>query len=410
VAGDEDAETVLLRLPHERLALLSSLRHLDPGLTLGERQTVANAIGRVRRPKLPAAGARRLEGVRVAFYTSQLSERGTETALYDYADLLERQLGAVSYVVYNALSSANVPCVLARFRSRFGERCIGIDYRIELDPHLSDGGLLKRERITHLYTLKIGRATDDPPLCGLRGHVRTLVHAVFDGTSPHGDVYARISPSVPGVAPVVPHVVLPQQEAGGPDLRDELGIPSGATVFGRHGGRDTFDIGFVRDAIVKTARARPHDIYFVLMNTSPLLLVGDGECDDHSVPLPNLIHLEQTSDRERISAFVRTCDAMLHARSDGETFGLAISDFCAHGKPVLTSSEHHDSGRARFHLDTLGDRGLYYHDHPSLMALLGSFDRQAARQRSHDYWRQPYAAYEPGRVMRTFASVFFGGS
>jgi hypothetical protein len=36
------------------------------------------------------------------------------------------------------------------------------------------------------------------------------------------------------------------------------------------------------------------------------------------------------------------------------------------GRPVLTSSEHHDGGAARFHLDTLGDRALLYRDEASL--------------------------------------------
>lgn len=52
-------------------------------------------------------------------------------------------------------------------------------------------------------------------------------------------------------------------------------------------------------------------------------------------------------------AFIRTCDAMLHARMSGETFGLAIAEFSAHNRPVLTSSVHHDHHMARSHLDTM---------------------------------------------------------
>ena len=93
---------------------------------------------------------------------------------------------------------------------------------------------------------------------------------------------------------------------------------------------------------------------------------------------------------------------MLHARRDGETFGLAIAEFAAHNKPVITSSEHHDDHRGRFHLDALGSRGLYYRDKPTLLRLLRTFNRTWARGRD---WRA-YQAYSPRAVMRRFEFVF----
>ena len=80
-------------------------------------------------------------------------------------------------------------------------------------------------------------------------------------------------------------------------------------------------------------------------------------------PLPNVIHLEATSDEEAKSRFIRTCDAMLHARYSGETFGLAVAEFSVHNRPVLTSSVHDDEGAARMHINTLGARGIFYHDY-----------------------------------------------
>lgn len=64
--------------------------------------------------------------------------------------------------------------------------------------------------------------------------MRTCIHAVFDAGDPFGDVYAKISPCVPGSAsvPVVPHIVR-AAESTGPDMRAELGIPEDATVFVR---------------------------------------------------------------------------------------------------------------------------------------------------------------------------------
>ena len=93
---------------------------------------------------------------------------------------------------------------------------------------------------------------------------------------------------------------------------------------------------------------------------------------------------------------------MLHARREGETFGLAIAEFSAHNRPVITSSAHDDRGRARHHLDTLGKRGLYYDSKESLLRLLRTFDRTAARTGD---WRA-YTQYAPEVVMQTFRRVF----
>ena len=88
------------------------------------------------------------------------------------------------------------------------------------------------------------------------------------------------------------------------------------------------------------------DIYFVFMNTPPLAEGLERR----------IIHVARTSDEPAKSRFIRTCDAMLHARSSGETFGLAVGEFSAHNRPVVTSSVHTDHGTARFHLDALGTK------------------------------------------------------
>ena len=84
--------------------------------------------------------------------------------------------------------------------------------------------------------------------------------------------------------PVVPHIVRPVS-AVGPDLRLELGIPAGATVFGRHGGSDTFDIPEARAAVLRVAHKRS-DVYFLLMNTSVDGWGADGSISRQRVEYP----------------------------------------------------------------------------------------------------------------------------
>ena len=204
-------------------------------------------------------------------------------------------------------------------------------------------------------------------------------------------------------------------------MRNALGIPAEAVVFGRHGGNDTFDIPFVRRAVVDVAAANPNKIYFVLLNTARLEwqaeieAVGGGvvAAPHRANGLPaNIIHLDTPLvDAADKAAFIRTCDAMLHARSSGETFGLAVAEFAAHGRPVLTSRVHHNGGLARFHIDVLGEAAMLYHDYESLVQLLTTFDRAAARRRAAEgFWQAPYRPFEPHRVMRTFRSVFLASA
>jgi len=244
-------------------------------------------------------------------------------------------------------------------------------------------------------------------------HVRNLVHAVFDARWPHGSAYASVSSSVPGscsatggarhsrtfrCTPVLPYLVRAagSDASAAGDLRAELGIPGNATVFGRYGGHSSFNIPFVHSAIVEVASARP-ELYFLFANTKRFSTANQ----------PNLLFLPSLKDAHRKASFVRTSDAMLHARHEGETFGLAVAEFNVAGKPVITSSEAHDNHRARAHLDALAGNGLLYHDKASLMGILLGFNRTAARAKD---WRAPkYAELTPSRVMQRFDELFLQG-
>jgi hypothetical protein len=121
--------------------------------------------------------------------------------------------------------------------------------------------------------------------------------------------------------PVVPNIVsLPDTDE---DLRDELGIPDDAVVFARHGGFGEFDVPCARDA-VRDALEERQDIWFVLLNTVRF--------HEHE----RLVYLPRTVDRLEIRRFVNTADYMIHARSYGEGFGLAVAEFALVGAPVLT--------------------------------------------------------------------------
>ena len=187
----------------------------------------------------------------VAFHCYQLSLRGTEVALYDYANNNEDILGNTSYIFTRA-GGYQHSSIAEKFQRRFPARVFSYSTIQDLEV------LLQANRIDTLYVIKSGG--DD----GLVSKVcRTAVHAVFQVKQPHGDAYAYVSEWLAGKMsggslPFVPHMI--DLTGQGSSLRDRYGIPRGAMVYGRYGAPDTFDLDFVHEAIKRTVAARTRHI------------------------------------------------------------------------------------------------------------------------------------------------------
>lgn len=310
----------------------------------------------------------------IAFHSNQLSLRGTEVALYDYAAGAESVLGHRAFIVYDARQRANDEQAMAKFRARF--QLVPYQDRSELD------GLLQRHGADLLYAIKAGK---NDGLFSRR--VPTMVHAVFP-TAPrqmHGASYAFISEWLSqgcsaGRIPAVPHIVALPPEDG--DLREELGIPAHAKVLGCHGGAHSFDVPAAIEAVRRVLGVRK-DTWFVFLNIEPFV--------EH----PRALFLPGTSDLLRKTRFINSCDAMLHARLQGESFGLACGEFSIRNKPVLTYAR----SKHRHHLDVLGDAGWPYADADELVRRIEALDPAAIRAGS---WDRYTPLYNPERVMGLF--------
>jgi len=173
------------------------------------------------------------------------------------------------------------------------------------------------------------------------------------------------------------------------DLRGKLGISKGAKVFGRHGGWDTFNIPFARRAVIEHAQNFTGD-HFLFLNTEPIR---------GTERLPNVHYFPATVDAVEKSKFLASCDAMLHARWHGETFGLAVGEFAVLGKPVITFSE----SREKAHLEMLGNQALLYRHAGELAGILSEF-------RPHKTHGTEYEIFaDPKVVMELFQKKFLDG-
>jgi hypothetical protein len=315
--------------------------------------------------------------MRIAFHSNQIGLRGSEIALYDYADYNEKLLGNNSFIITKKKHSwPHIENVVKKFQDRFNHRIFFYDGMDDLERQLD------KNKIDIFYVIK-GGSLDGV----LSKNRKNVVHSVFQCFEPHGNVYAYISDWLSikmtgGKYPFVPHVV--NLEKNSLNMRSQLGIPSDAMVFGRHGGLETFDLNFVKRAIEDTVNRRK-DIYFLFVYT------------DKFYTHPQIIHIDSIFDPIEKIKFINSCDAMIHARSGGESFGLAIAEFSFLNKPVLTW----DGGVDQAHLHFLGDKGIKYKDYNSVFYLLNNF--KPDRSINYDCYSQKFS---PEIVMNKFNDVF----
>ena len=223
-------------------------------------------------------------------------------------------------------------------------------------------------------------------------NTRTAVHAVFQVCQPHGDRYAYVSKwladkmsSDKEKFDYVPHMVdLPQANK---DLREKLNIPKDAFVFGRYGGFDTFDLQWTYK-IIEDYLNTHSGVYFVFANTRPF--------SNH----PNIRYVKEIVSKQGKSNFINSCDAMIHARARGESFGLSIAEFLFHNKPVLAWEGGVDGN----HKEMLaGSNTLYGPD--DLADKLTYTIEEASKTNSS--WR--VSEFQPKPVMEKFKEVFLDG-
>ena len=192
----------------------------------------------------------KLKGVNICFYSNTAGDRGTEVALYQYADYAENMFRMNSRIIFpKLLETSNLlsdriteeasqvgvggpgcRASLSKFKSRFNVSFCGEsfsdslykdaidkygDYDIPYFPICSNLSTEAREqfRCDLLYIIKGGLFSHPPQYPAAFGGLPTIVHSVFNW-EPHGTVYGAVSPYIKSYRPrdkgnVVPHMVDP---------------------------------------------------------------------------------------------------------------------------------------------------------------------------------------------------------
>jgi hypothetical protein len=314
----------------------------------------------------------------VGFLSNRFTNRGTEVALYDYADCNESILHNKSIVITRELhkipySSENSPEVYSKFNARFP--VIYYETPNDIDR------IVKEQGIQVLFIEKAG-AFDGL----ISKECKNFVHCVFTTKEPHGDLYTALHEFInmndATDYPVLPYMVRvhPTEE----DMRTELGIPKDALIFGTYSGESCFNIDYVRDVVQKVG----HDpafknIYFIFLGITP-----------YGAPSDRIRFLPKTSVLETKRKFINTCDAMLYGRGCGETFGLACGEFANSNKPIIASLT---SVGSLAHLMIMGDDVIGHDTSDELYDILTNWDSH-----KKEVTHEGYKYYSPENVMKIF--------
>ena len=111
----------------------------------------------------------------------------------------------------------------------------------------------------------------------------------------------------------------------------------------------------------------------------------------------NIFYIPGTTDMKEKRKLINSCDAMIHARDIGESFGLACGEFAVCNKPIITYANSQD----RNHLDILGNHAVTYKNYRSLFSILSSFTKT-----TYDVTQNGYHEYTPEKVMKIFNDIF----
>lgn len=276
---------------------------------------------------------------KIIFHINQLCERGTTTATREMAIYSQKLIpNTQSFIMYRTDGE---------FKNNDEVRNQLTNDGIELLPYsIRDNSF--RNIISFINPDLFYRLYSGDSQTRANSGVKEFNHAVFPiedkGTDAYISSWLSDHMKTKGIdKPFLNHIVFPPKPHinAREGMRNWLNIPQDAFVFGRIGGYDSFDISFVR-GIIDNITEKRDKVFFILINTQPF------PCDRKRV-----LFLDKIIDNQTKSNVISACDAMIHARARGETFGISCAEFLSQGKPVLTW----DGSRERAHIDVINSSG-----------------------------------------------------
>lgn len=324
----------------------------------------------------------------IAFFVRHFTARGTEVAIFDYAKYNDEILNNKSYIICfsdDTQQRVGFPTIkhsYEKFKDRFEV--------IHIDSFDDMKHIVNQYNLHFFYTITHGGEENSLYKFNdlqIWGNCNTIKHCVYNLNAPEGDFYISVGHTNNKIYNsnylVIPHILsLPDCDE---DLRNELNISPNATVFGRHGGEDTFNNTIAHEAIQRFLETN-ENAFFIFM--------GGPQFYQH----PRIKYLAINVDLTYKTKFINTCDAMIHAGLWGETFGLSVGEFSLRNKPVIVAL----TGNLE-HVNILGDKAVVYNTADSLVEI---FKNIKEIKNSRQDWNA-YRDYSPKKIMAKFKKEVF---
>jgi len=167
------------------------------------------------------------------------------------------------------------------------------------------------------------------------------------------------------------------------NLREELGIPKDAFVFGRIG-RDDENI-YDPINIEAYSKIANSNTYFVIVNPS-----RSSRTDIERFNITSAKYIERTTNEVRLSKFYNTIDVLAHARKDGECNPANIWEAAAHKKPAISHYGKIFNG----HIETIANSGFVVlnndvEEYARIMKSFidGSINYEYFSNKAYDLWK-----------------------
>lgn len=303
----------------------------------------------------------------VVFFVNQICGRGSTDMIYNYAK-------------YNQIILNNNSKILTLKNHKYKHNSFSIEIIkkeieiIQIDNYSQIDNFKKNVDV--FYGCKFGNKDDM-----IMSDVKNVIHAVFPAFEPHGDEYlllckhyAKILNWDKYLEPIIDYKTLIHDE----NWRKKYNTEEEDIIFGRSGGYDSFDIPFVKDLIIEIVN-NYKNIKFWFTNTEPFY-------EHENIKYFNFLN------KHDLFCFINSCDAMLHARLDGECFGIALSEFSICNKPIITYTE----SVHKAHLDYLS-KYYGYKNKEELKQILLNF-----KKISEDY--NFFKEFTPEKIIQKFNS------
>jgi len=324
---------------------------------------------------------------KIAFYVAHFDFRGTGNAIYNYADYNEHILNNKSIIIYKYPSlypHFDNKSIFENFKKRFDI------YFFNSKEDLTN--ILTNCEINYVYFLCSGEEEHDiAKLCP--PNIITLGHFVFDTKAISSFTKcAGISECISSRSyiPYIYHIVNMQETND--NMRKELNIPEDALVIGRIGGYESFDIEFVFDSIDYIIE-NTKNIYFIFA-PSPIKYKRYNDTGNQDARIK---YIDLITDSYNKRKFINTCDCMIHARKEGESFGISVLEFIYCNKPVFTTF-----GKDNQHIINLGNNAIIYRNKEELIQQITRFNKR-------DCDISLLKEFTPFNVMHKFNKIFLTG-